>query len=40
MESCDAEERRPWFDGVIEAFYVEDPDPTFACLRIDPVPAR
>ncbi len=40
MASCDAEERRPWFAGVIEAFYVEDPDAGFACLRIDAAPAR
>lgn len=38
MQSCDAEDRKPWFDGVIEAFHVEDPDAEFACLAIGPVP--
>jgi len=40
MQTCDAAERKPWFDGVVEAFYVEDPDHDLACLRVDPVPAR
>lgn len=36
MHSCDAAERKPWFDGMVEAFFVEDPDHDLACLRIDP----
>jgi hypothetical protein len=40
MQTCDAADRKPWFDGVIEAFHVEDPDADLACARIDPVPPR
>lgn len=36
MQSCDAEERKPWFNGVVEAFFVEDLSRDLACLRIDP----
>lgn len=36
MRSCGPEDRRPWFDGVIEAFFVEDASDGFRCLRIDP----
>jgi hypothetical protein len=37
MQSCDTTERKPWFDGVVDAFFVEDPDADLSCLRIDPV---
>ncbi len=36
MRSCSAEERRPWFDGAVSAYYVEDVSDSHRCLRLDP----
>lgn len=38
MQASNAEERKPWFDGIVEAYFVEDPDRDLSCLRIDPPP--
>ena len=34
MQSCTAEERRPWFAGAVEAMLVEDLSCDHACVRI------